>query len=56
MSTKTGASWRKVSVDGRLAVQVERCIERHPEEARSLGRFVDQAVRRRLDELDRKTA
>lgn len=51
MSTKEAPKWRKVSIDSSLAAAIEQIIEEKPTVAKNLSRFVDDAVRRRLDEI-----
>jgi len=52
MTTTDGAKYRKVSLDAILADAVEELIEERPEVAKNLSRFVDDAVRRRLEEVN----
>lgn len=51
MSTNSGGKYRKVSVDAALCESVEALITERPEAAKNLARFIDDATRRRLEDL-----
>lgn len=51
MSTNSGGKYRKVSVDAALCESVESYIRDRPEVAKNLARFIDDATRRRLEDL-----
>ncbi len=51
MTANDGARYRKVSLDADLASAVEDMIQSRPETARNLSRFVDDAVRSKLQDL-----